>query len=367
MRRFAICITALICVAVAPSTALAQSQAVSGKITYIGPSVLTVQTAGRLRGVIGAMTATANKLTAQGYAYVWGGGHAEAGIASAGERGPGHNGRRVGFDCSGSVAAVLAGAGLWPAGSGVPSDAGVISQLLSEHLIARGAGAAPNEVTLYDDPGLHIFMNIDGRFFGTSDGGGGGSPKGGPSWLYDGAPDAYTRAYRRYHVLPSVLRSQTSSGQSFTFQTPDPSIAYGAELGDSVTVSFAGSATGTITATAVQYAGEMTVSGTVTAIAAGGSSLAIQAASGQPMTFSTAVVSALVGGLQVGDVIQVSYSTDPAGQLIPHALTITSAPAPAPAPSPPSTTPPAPGNGYGYGGGQSTGSYPSGSGSHAKR
>ncbi len=339
MRRFAICIGALICAALAPNTALAQSQgAVSGKITYVGPSVLTVETAGRLRGVIGAMTATANKLSAQGYAYVWGGGHAEAGIASVGERGPGHNGRRVGFDCSGSVAAVLAGAGLWPAGSGVPSDAGVISELLRDHLIARGAGSAPNEVTLYDDPGVHIFMNIDGRFFGTSDGGGGGSPKGGPSWLYDGAPDAYTTAYRRYHVLPSVLHTQTSSGQSFTFQAPDPSLAYGAELGDSVTVSFAGSTTGTMTATAIQYVGETTAGGTVTAIAADGSSVAIQTASGQAMTFSTTLVRPLLGGLQIGDVIQVTYSADAAGQLIPHAMTITSVPAPVPSPGP--TTPP---------------------------
>ena len=62
---------------------------------------------------------------------------------------------------------MLADAGVWPAGSGVPADNGVIAQLRSEHLIARGTGT----VTLYDGPGVHIFMSIEGRFFGTSDGG----------------------------------------------------------------------------------------------------------------------------------------------------------------------------------------------------
>ena len=55
-------------------------------------------------------------------------------------------------------------------GSGVPNDAGVISYLRQRGEIAPGAGDGPQEVTLYDDPDVHIFMNINGRFFGTSDG-----------------------------------------------------------------------------------------------------------------------------------------------------------------------------------------------------
>ena len=154
---------------------------------------------------------------AEDYPYVWGGGHATAGVASVGLRGgPGANGRRIGFDCSGSVAAVLAAGGLWPAGGGVPGDLGVIQQLLAEHLIAPGPGRTPTEVTLYDEPGVHIFMNINGRFFGTSDGAGGGSRKGGPGWLDDGAPDAYSRAFRQYHVLPGVLRDSTIYGHTYT-------------------------------------------------------------------------------------------------------------------------------------------------------
>ncbi len=329
MRRLVAHLAVLGCAAFMPGAALAAQPrsthgAISGKITYVDPGALTLQTGGRRVGVINAMTATANAIASHDYPYVYGGGHAQAGVASIGIKGPGYNGRRIGYDCSGSVAAVLAGAGLWQPGSGVPNDAGVISQLLQQRLIARGAGTAPDEVTLYDDPGVHIFMNINGRFFGTS-GGGGGNPKGGPGWLNDGAPDASTSSYKRYHVLPSVLRTKTTYGQSYTFQTSaNPSLAYGAEAGEQVHVSYSETTAGSMTATAIAYAGATTAGGTVTAIAPDGSSLTIQTAAGQPLTFSTSLVTALLGGLQVGDGVEVTYSTDPAGLLVPHVLQIVS-------------------------------------------
>ncbi|MGH2869288.1 MAG: hypothetical protein ACRDNK_17215, partial [Solirubrobacteraceae bacterium] len=258
MKRLADYVSMLLCAAAAaggavPSTALAAPAqpvhgSVTGTISYVGDSVLTIQTGGRAVGVINAMNRTASTLTARNYPYVYGGGHAEAGIASIGIRGPGYNGRRTGYDCSGSVAAVLAGAGLWPAGSGVPNDAGVIQQLLQQKLIARGPGTAPNEVTFYDHRGVHIFMNINGRFFGTSDGGGGNS-KGGPAWLYDGAPDSHNPAYQRYHVLPSVLRTKTTSGESFTFQADSqPTLTAGAEPGERVRIGYVETRTGSMTA-----------------------------------------------------------------------------------------------------------------------
>ena len=104
---------------------------------------MTLATPGRRLGVINAMTAAAGAITREDYPYVWAGGHARAGVASVGARGPGYNGRRLGFDCSGSVAAVLVAGGLWPAGGGVPSELGVIDQLLAEHLIAPGPGRSP--------------------------------------------------------------------------------------------------------------------------------------------------------------------------------------------------------------------------------
>ena len=60
-------------------------------------------------------------------------------------------------------------------------------------------------------PAGHIFMNIDGRFFGTSDGAGGGSAKGGAGWLDDGAPDSLRPAFRQYHFRPWVLHDSTTT------------------------------------------------------------------------------------------------------------------------------------------------------------
>jgi hypothetical protein len=257
MRRPLTVICALLCAAALPSTALAASThgTVTGRVKYVNASSLTIQTSGKRVGLTNAMISTANAISARDYPYVWGGGHAQAGVASAGLTSSRRKRRAVGFDCSGSVTAVLVGAGLWTPGSPVPSDAGVIGQLLQQHLIARGAGSGLNEVTLYDDPGVHIFMNIDGRFFGTSDGGGGNS-KGGPTWLDDGAPDATSHAYRRYHVRPSVLRNRTSYGHAFTFQTRgDELVASGAELGDTVKVSYKEAKSGAITASAIELVG----------------------------------------------------------------------------------------------------------------
>ncbi len=261
-------VLALILAAAAGTAAATPATTVTGPITVLGSSWFSLQTAGRRVGVINALTAAATAITTEDTPYVWGGGHAEAGVASTGAKGPGYNGTRTGFDCSGAVAAVLAGAGLWPSGAGVPSDHGIISELLSEHLIARGVGSAPDGVTLYDDPGVHIFMNIDGRFFGTSDGAGGGDAAGGAGWLADGAWDASSSAYVKYHFLPSVLAQKTSYGNDFTFQLPAGGLfaatrgsALGISLGElsvsdllvgeRVSVSYATNGTGAMVLTAL--------------------------------------------------------------------------------------------------------------------
>src|SRR5690348_10500074 len=206
MKRFA----ALFCVLlgvlgvlVAPSGALAAASSgqASGTVVGVSGHVFALEAAGGRMSVVSALAAAADGVTAGDFPYVYGGGHAQAGIASIGLKGPGFNGRRIGFDCSGSVAAVLSEAGLWPVAAGVPGDAGVISQLLRDHVIARGRGHGSSEVTVYDDAGVHIFMDINGRFFGTSDGAGGGNPNGGAGWLDDGAPDASSRRYKPYHLL----------------------------------------------------------------------------------------------------------------------------------------------------------------------
>jgi hypothetical protein len=306
------------------------SGSVSGTIIAVGGSSLTVQTHGRMLGVVNALSDGATALAARELPYVWGGGHAEAGVASAGVRGgPGANGKRVGYDCSGAVAAVLAAAGLWSPGSGVPSDAGVIAQLRAERLLAPGAGTGtgPSEVTLYDEPGVHIFMNIGGRFFGTSDGAGGGNLRGGAGWLDDGAPDASRPRFKRYHLLPSLLRDRTSYGHDYTFSlVSSPLLAAGAEPGERVTVAYAEARTGIISALALAYRGARTVSGTVRALGVG--SFTLETSDGRTLTLATTLVPQLTVGLAVGDGVVLSYSPDPAGLLVPHALEVTSAPAP---------------------------------------
>jgi hypothetical protein len=288
-------------------------------------SWFTIQVSGRRTGVVNAMVASANALTEHDYPYVWGGGHLEAGVASAAVGANGHSRHVSGFDCSGSVAAVLAGAGLWARGGPVPNDAGVIAQLLRKKLIARGPGKGPVEVTLYDRPGVHIFMNIDGRFFGTSDGGGGGSAKGGPGWLYDGAGDAFRGAFRQYHVLPSVLKRITTYGQALTFRTDEGSSLLGAaELGDRVIVTYAPGGSATMVASALDHVGAVTTSGTVASIAGG--SFTVQASDGTSMTFATGS-SNLAEGLAVGDQVEVTYTAS-ASELLARNVVVTASAAP---------------------------------------
>jgi Cu/Ag efflux protein CusF len=316
---------AVVCVLALPASAFAAAQrTLTGTVTAVSSDSVTVQTPGREAGVIDAMIATANRLTKGDYPYVWGGGHAQAGVPSIGGRGPGYNGRREGFDCSGSVTAVLAGAGLWPAGSGVPGDAGVIAQLMQDRLIAPGPGAPPDEVMLYDDPGVHIFMSINGRFFGTSDGGGGNS-KGGPTWLDDGAWDASSKAFKHYHVLPSVLHEQVNTGLSYTFELSPNTVSAGTfVLGDRVTVGYRQAGSGMLMARAIGYAGAVMTHGVVAAISADGSSVSVATANGT-RTFSTAADPSLLSGLEAGDKVRLIY-TKTQGKLVARVLSMTASP-----------------------------------------
>jgi hypothetical protein len=258
MKRLA----ALFCVVlgglVLPSAALATGSTDStgqaaGTVVGVAGHTFAIESAGGRMPVIAALSKAADGVTAGDFPYVYAGGHAQAGIASIGMKGPGYNGRRIGFDCSGSVAAVLSEAGLWPLAGGVPSDAGVISELLHEHLIARGRGHGHTEVTLYDDWGVHIFMDIDGQFFGTSDGGGGGNPNGGAGWLDDGAPDASSHKYKPYHLLPGVLREQTSLERILTFHTRGhAAVTHGPMLGTAVHVGYTVEPNGSLVAQSIR-------------------------------------------------------------------------------------------------------------------
>ncbi len=281
---------------------------IAGTIVGVEDSNFTIQTGGRPTGLINALAQAASAVTAQDYPYVWGGGHGEAGVASVGDLGgPGANGKRLGYDCSGAVAAVLAAAGLWPAGGFVPNDAGVIAELLARGVIAAGPGTAPDEVTFYDDAGVHIFMNIDGRFFGTSDGGAGGNGNGGAGWLDDSASDVRNPAFKEYHLVPSVLHDQTTYGQDYTFQLPlTSSLLDGFLLGDHVSVGYRASA-GAMNAGTLSWVGQLTATATVTSFTSDGTGFVVQTRGGRRLTLDASDVEGALATLEPGDTVQLIY------------------------------------------------------------
>ncbi len=303
---------------------------VAGRVVSVDGSYFMIRTPGRATGVVNALTAAANKVTRRDYPYVYGGGHSHAGTPSIGIKGPGYNGHRIGYDCSGSVAAVLAGAGLWRPGSGVPADNGIIAELRARHMIAKGAGKGPVEVSLYDDPGVHIFMNIDGRFFGTSAGASAGDKKGGPGWLGTYAPDATSSQYNRFHFVSRVLRGSTKAGHDVTFQlngTPTfgPILTSGATL----RVTYSETKAGIMTATAVAFAHTSKATGTVTGVAPDYSSFTIQTSSGSSLTLAAGEAAETVSTLQLGDPVSVTYGTTKAGAVA-VSVAVTGSPPPTP-------------------------------------
>jgi hypothetical protein len=323
---------------VVASTAGARVEArgwVSGTVTAVDGSSFTVQTRGRRIGVVNALVAAANRITNENTPYVYGGGHASAGNASIGIPGPGYDGRRIGFDCSGVVGAVLVGGGLWTAGSGVPRDDGIISQLRNEGLIAPGVGKGPVQVTLWDHPTIHIFMNINGRFFGTSDGGEGADAAGGAGWLYDGAPDASNSEFKPYHFIARALKGSTNSGQRVGFEIGRGDNATRQLLvGEKVKVRYRELASGTMIATAVTYLNSITATGVVDSVAPDGGSLTITTPGGSSLTLSAGGLAHLFDGVASGDTVRVAY-TKAGSMLIAHTVKITATPVAATGPTGP--------------------------------
>ena len=101
--------------------------------------------------MIGAMIAAANRIDRARYPYRWGGGH------NASFSGP--------YDCSGAVSAVLRAAGL-------------LNRPMVSGEFMRWGRPGPGAVTIYANAG-HMYMSINGRFFGTSR----ANPAGGAGWF----------------------------------------------------------------------------------------------------------------------------------------------------------------------------------------
>jgi hypothetical protein len=238
---------ALVCVTVfglAAAGAVAATSTITGTIVATHPADFIIRTEGSNGGKLNQMVSYADKLEAKNYPYVFGGGHAKVGVASGG--------RAKGFDCSGVVAAVLAAGGLWPKGSSVPGDAGVVQQLMKDKLIATGPASGPYQIALFDKPGKDIQMKIGGRFFGTGVG-----SRGGAGWLDDGILGF--PGYKEYHVLPSVLHEHSSDGNYMTFSFgsagSQETIADEVTVGAKVQVSYAEAGSSSIRAESVKNVG----------------------------------------------------------------------------------------------------------------
>ncbi len=215
------------------------------------PSDFIIRTPGSNGGRLNEIVSYADKLEAKNYPYVFGGGHARAGVPSGTHA--------KGFDCSAVVAAVLAAGGLWPKNSSVPGDAGVIQELMKDKLIAPGPASGPYQLALFDNPGKDIQEKIDGRFFGTGVG-----SRGGAGWFDDGVFEF--RGYKEYHVLPSALHEHSSDGNYVTFSfgsgASQATIAEEVTVGAKVQVSYAEAGDSSIRAESVKNVGGKPFHGT---------------------------------------------------------------------------------------------------------
>ncbi|MFL5912733.1 MAG: peptidoglycan-binding protein [Gaiellaceae bacterium] len=129
---------------------------------------------GTVSQMISAMVSEANYIDGKHYAYRWGGGHANF-------SGP--------YDCSGAVSAVLHAAGLLSH----PMVSGDF-----EHYGAPGKGA----VTLYANAS-HVYMSINGHYFGTSS----ANPGGGAGWFNGSARPGFVVVHVPFERLHLKARS----------------------------------------------------------------------------------------------------------------------------------------------------------------
>lgn len=154
-------------IAAGANSKLSQLAVITGGAGGAGPAPMTGPAA------VQAMIAEANQIASHHYNYEWGGGHGAIGVPGSGS---GHgSGPGVGFDCSGSVSAVLHAAGL------------LNTPLTSGSLAGWGAAGPGQHVTIYANP-VHTYMSIDGHFFGTS----GANPGGGAGWFPGSARAGFT-------------------------------------------------------------------------------------------------------------------------------------------------------------------------------
>jgi hypothetical protein len=326
---------ALICtLSLAAMPAAAQASAstgtVAGSVIATGDGSITIQTSGKSSGTIDSMTAYATRLGKRDYPYVYGGGHTHAQQPSNG--GKGH---AIGYDCSGAVAAVLASGGLWPKGSSVPSDVGMIQELRARGAVLSGAGTGPDEVTLYDVPG-HIYMSLAGRFYGTS-----GDTKGGPGWL---PGNQAGKGETIVHFKSSLIKNTGSYPGQVTFLAgnsgADQLMVDGLDSGVPVQISYKQGQYGNLTLTGVTYPDATTATGVLGEMSEKGTSLQVITSGGQTLTlvsppwpYTGSFLSkdgtyplTQTDNLYIGQTVAVTYNTTHSGELVLNAIEVTSTP-----------------------------------------
>ncbi len=117
------------------------------------------------RSRLDEMISRASEISNKEYPYAWGGGHTKVGSPSMGESGgPAGSSGVLGFDCSGSVLAVLAAGGFVPTGSTFGSSGEMMH--VYGHIGEPGPGPKGKGVTIYANA-THEWMTINGRYFST--------------------------------------------------------------------------------------------------------------------------------------------------------------------------------------------------------
>lgn len=152
---------------------------------------------------IDAMIREASKITNQNYFYSWGGGHGSAGTPSLGTEHASGGAQHVGFDCSGSVAAVLFAGGLIP-GGGVGDSGGFGSYQSKDTASGPAPSGSKPEVTVHYN-GSHVWMTINGRYFSTGWNHHTNS-HGGAGWGGTSSSEWPQESYQTYHFTAASLQ-----------------------------------------------------------------------------------------------------------------------------------------------------------------
>jgi cell wall-associated NlpC family hydrolase len=160
------------------------------------------------------MISRASEISNKNYPYSYGGGHPSVGTPSMGTEHESGGALVNGFDCSGSVLAVLAAGGFVPTGSSFGTSGEMMHVYGS--IGEPGPGPKGKGVTIYANS-EHEWMTINGRYFST---GWNKNPKGGAGWGGEQESEwpSTSGTYESMHLSAKQLEEPYTGG-------PAPSLA----------------------------------------------------------------------------------------------------------------------------------------------